>query len=1019
MDPFGTAELRERVLAAWSASPARFREDANAEDELVRGAYRDRVIVELAQNAADAGVRAGQPTRLLLRLDGATLIAANTGAALDAAGVEGLSTLRASPKRDDASVGRFGVGFASVLAVTDEPAVLTAAGGVRWSAAAALDLVRRAAAEAPGLASELDRRGPAVPVLRLPFPAAGSRLGHGLPAGYDTAVVLPLRDADAVRLVRRLLDEIDDTLLLALPNLAEVVVDVDGAVTHWHAEPPVDVPLNDAFWRVVHPSGSGEGWTTLQERRIGERTWRLSSRAGVLAADVLADRPLEERSRPGWSVMVAVPVDAAGGPLPLPESMARVLHAPTPTDDQADVPALIIATLPLDSSRRRVAPGQLADHVVDEIGQAYASLVASFTAEPTVSAEEGDGPPASDVLGLVPAPIGLGAVDTAVRRAIRQALSATPFVPAAGGGVLRPTEVNLIDGLAAAADPAALADVVAGLAAPDWSRDGMLRGLGATVTPLEDLVDELASLSLDAQGWRSLYDALDGADVEALAALPVPLADGRTVRGPRGLLLPGEVDARLMVPFDLRVVAPDAVHPLLRRLGAVEASAAAVLRDPMVRAAVVAGPDADATDDDPQSMADAVLALVADSGLTVADEPWLGDLLLPDETGHLAAARDLLLPGSPLLAALDEDPAEHTVDPAVVERAGPATLRAVGVRDGLTTMREADVWLDGEVWHDLDDEDGWVASVIGAVDGDEPPVVTEFVAVRDLDLIRDDAWGEVLGWLAADPETHAAVVTPALLMLSDGSRRSMPSYPAWWLREHARIDGFPLSRLCLASADRVTRTLLRPVELPVDDAFAAAVGVAGRIADVSGDVLLDRLADPELELSAVDLTEIYAALMDRDAAVAPPDLVRVPDGRGTRIVAATEAVVCDGPHWLQLGIGEAIPGPVALADVLDVDLASEVFDAPLPADGDRRPVPEVVKAVLAGAPSHYLEHDDLRVGETPVAWWVADDVVHACTADGLARGLAWAARQWDRRWIVAEALRAPDSLPALLAEDAF
>jgi len=30
-DPFGTAELRRRVLDAWAASPARFREDANAE----------------------------------------------------------------------------------------------------------------------------------------------------------------------------------------------------------------------------------------------------------------------------------------------------------------------------------------------------------------------------------------------------------------------------------------------------------------------------------------------------------------------------------------------------------------------------------------------------------------------------------------------------------------------------------------------------------------------------------------------------------------------------------------------------------------------------------------------------------------------------------------------------------------------------------------------------------------------------------------------------------------------------
>ncbi len=58
-DPFGVARLRRSVLDAWAASPARFREDANAEEDLALGGYRDRLVVELAQNAADAAVRAG------------------------------------------------------------------------------------------------------------------------------------------------------------------------------------------------------------------------------------------------------------------------------------------------------------------------------------------------------------------------------------------------------------------------------------------------------------------------------------------------------------------------------------------------------------------------------------------------------------------------------------------------------------------------------------------------------------------------------------------------------------------------------------------------------------------------------------------------------------------------------------------------------------------------------------------------------------------------------------------------
>src|SRR5689334_9478655 len=180
-DPFGTARLRRGVLNAWGAGPARFREDANAEEDLVLGGYRDRLVVELAQNAADAAARARTTGRLRLTLHPATqdtpalLAAANTGAPLDAVGVESLSTLRASAKRADTevAVGRFGVGFAAVLAVSDEPAVVGRTGGVRWSLAEARELAADAARVSPGLGDELRRRDGHVPLLRLPLPAEG------------------------------------------------------------------------------------------------------------------------------------------------------------------------------------------------------------------------------------------------------------------------------------------------------------------------------------------------------------------------------------------------------------------------------------------------------------------------------------------------------------------------------------------------------------------------------------------------------------------------------------------------------------------------------------------------------------------------------------------------------------------------------------------------------------------------------------------------------------------------------
>lgn len=230
-DRFGTAALRRAVVEAWQASPTRLREDANLEEDHARGYYRDRVVVELAQNAADAAARAGVPGRLTLRLArrpdhaGAAaaapwvLTAANAGAPLDAAGVASLASLRASAK-DAGAVGRFGVGFAAVRSVADDVAVRSRDGGVRFS----LERTRAVLAE-HGLADAVAARGAALPVLRLPFPAPGTAHDEA-----DTVVELTLRDDAALAAVRAQLAAVDDALLLALPALAEVVVEVaDGA----------------------------------------------------------------------------------------------------------------------------------------------------------------------------------------------------------------------------------------------------------------------------------------------------------------------------------------------------------------------------------------------------------------------------------------------------------------------------------------------------------------------------------------------------------------------------------------------------------------------------------------------------------------------------------------------------------------------------------------------------------------------------------------------------------------------
>jgi hypothetical protein len=375
------------------------------------------------------------------------------------------------------------------------------------------------------------------------------------------------------------------------------------------------------------------------------------------------------------------------------------------------------------------------------------------------------------------------------------------------------------------------------------------------------------------------------------------------VRGPRGLLLPdGDLPDGLDV-LGLRVVDPVAAHPLLERLGALRATPRAVLADPAVRAAVATSYDAD----DPDAVADAVLGLVAAAGLVSGDEGWLGDLALPDDEGELAPARALVLPDGVAAGLLDADAVGHPA-PDLLERWDRAVLAAVGVLDGLALTRDADVVLDPDTCdHDLDDEDAWVDAVAGdlAADDGVPPVAADLVAIRDLDLVRDDAWTDVLRHVAGDRDLRAAVVEPLVLQRADGRRATVPSYSAWWLRRHAHLGGHAPDAVRDPAGDPLLAGLWPDAPtLGVDAGLLRAIGVRVSLADVltepdGPDIVLERLAAPDATVPRSQLRALYAALATLDPdRVTPPTAVRVPLGSGSAVRPAADVVVVDVPDLL-------------------------------------------------------------------------------------------------------------------------
>ena len=619
------------------------------------------------------------------------------------------------------------------------------------------------------------------------------------------------------------------------------------------------------------------------------------------------------------------------------------------------------------------------------------------------------------------------------------------FLPAADPAAerIRPRDAVLLAG-GTPALAAWLAPVLPGLV-DGPARHPALAVLGVRRLPLAELADLLAALDREPAWWRGLYAALADApaqDLAELGALPVPLADGRTVRGPRGLLLPGgglEHPDRLAV-LGLRVVAPEAAHPLLVRLGGFEATPRTVLEDAATRAAVAASYDAAVEagydDDRPERVADAVLGLVAALNAEPGDYPYLADLALPGDDGDWYPAGELLLPGSELAEVLAADAPFGTVDQAAVDRYGVRALAAAGLLSSFGLLAADDVELDESGLElDLDGVEDWAADSAALLgQPDLPPVALELTAVRDLDLVDPDRWPRALELLARPP-LRAALVDRTRVRLADGRHVDVPSYTAWWLRRNLVIDGRRPGDLLAPDADPLLAGLYEPMDAAgslADPVIARALGVrsslAGLLAEPGGaDELLARLADPARMVSRPQLRALWAALASADngdgdgLALSSGDRVRAVRGSEVVLADADDVLVLDVPDlWPLLADVSLVLAPYELAgrlaDLLDLPLASEEIAGTLDAGGERREVPAIVGAVLPDAPVYYQAHDKLTVDGIELPWrWLGGEI-HAASPAGLGCALAWRAGRWPLRHLLTSLLTDPDSAPRMLAD---
>ena len=122
----------QKTLGAYRFQPNLVDEHASHEEDTASGGYAHRQLFELIQNSADALATAPGSGTIVIRLTEEYLYCVDDGSPIDCDGVRALMFSHLSPKRGTSEIGRFGLGFKSVLSVTDSPEFFSRSGSFRF-----------------------------------------------------------------------------------------------------------------------------------------------------------------------------------------------------------------------------------------------------------------------------------------------------------------------------------------------------------------------------------------------------------------------------------------------------------------------------------------------------------------------------------------------------------------------------------------------------------------------------------------------------------------------------------------------------------------------------------------------------------------------------------------------------------------------------------------------------------------------------------------------------------------------
>lgn len=354
--------IRERRLSVYGIDRDQLQEDANHEEE-TSSDYAGRSLWELLQNADDALAPTGTSSADL--------------------------------------IGAKGLGFKSVLEISDRPSIHSGPFDFGFDAELSRRMLENIQRDAPRL------------TFRLPHRVERDKQANLLlREGYATVVRLPFRSRQArVATVARLAS-LDPHFLLLCRNLDTVVVERPDLPT---------LQMSVSRQRSATLRNSPATLSITRGDEVISTEWRIWS--------ALAPAPAEREK--SLSAAIAIPLE---GGIPVPGAAEIPIHVFFPTTETIGARFLVHGSFALTSNRNNIRPDQHDQVVRDELAQLVTKVVDDIPAASTVRLF-------ADIVraaggGKAKRP------DRLIQQAIARAVTGAEFVDLIGGGAARPGEVR-------------------------------------------------------------------------------------------------------------------------------------------------------------------------------------------------------------------------------------------------------------------------------------------------------------------------------------------------------------------------------------------------------------------------------------------------------------------------------------------------------------------------------------------------------------------------------------------------